>query len=120
MRISDWSSDVCSSDLSRRPSRPALDNQAAEARQAPTVEKPSKLGRQPQRLAEAPLEEQPVLDAARSSAAPEPGFGRTEGRTATLTAESPPTPAENQGTNAPTAGRDLLTPLWGLPSRLPN
>src|SRR3546814_14371304 len=88
MRISDWSSDVCSSDLSRRPSRPALDNQAAEARQAPTVEKPSKLGRQPQRLAEAPLEEQPVLDAARSSAAPEPGFGRPEGRKATLTGES--------------------------------
>src|SRR3546814_7683836 len=92
MRISDWSSDVCSSDLSRRPSRPALDNQAAEARQAPTVEKPSKLGRQPQRLAEAPLEEQPVLDAARSSAAPEPGFGRTEGRKATLPGEyQPPT-----------------------------
>src|SRR3546814_2809075 len=78
--------------LSRRPSRPALDNQAAEARQAPTVEKPSKLGRQPQRLAEAPLEEQPVLDAARSSAAPEPGFGRTEGRKATLPGEyQPPT-----------------------------
>src|SRR3546814_3209939 len=69
--------------LSRRPSRPALDNQAAEARQAPTVEKPSKLGRQPQRLAEAPLEEQPVLDAARSSAAPEPGF-RSEEHTSEL------------------------------------
>src|SRR3546814_103099 len=82
--------------LSRRPSRPALDNQAAEARQAPTVEKPSKLGRQPQRLAEAPLEEQPVLDAARSSAAPEPGFGRTEGRTATLPGEYQPPTVEYQ------------------------
>src|SRR3546814_17265488 len=96
--------------LSRRPSRPALDNQAAEARQAPTVEKPSKLGRQPQRLAEAPLEEQPVLDAARPSAAPDPGFGRTDGRKATLPGEYPPPPVEDTRKSALSASWALLRP----------
>src|SRR3546814_18182654 len=91
--------------LSRRPSRPALDNQAAEARQAPTVEKPSKLGRQPQRLAEAPLEEQPVLDAARSSAAPQPGFGRNTGRNA-------PLPGESQHPTRQSQGQSALSQSW--------
>src|SRR3546814_14020694 len=98
--------------LSRRPSRPALDNQAAEARQAPTVEKPSKLGRQPQRLAEAPLEEQPVLDAARSSAAPETGLGRTEGRKATLPREYQPPPAESHGKQAMSETWAMLRKPW--------
>src|SRR3546814_728229 len=100
MGISDWSSDVCSSDL-------------------PTVEKPSKLGRQPQRLAEAPLEEQPVLDAARSSAAPEPGFGRTEGRKATLPGEYQPPTVEYQGKSALSESWALLRTLWGSRYRLP-
>ncbi|HEY9539895.1 MAG TPA: ABC transporter ATP-binding protein/permease [Kiloniellaceae bacterium] len=60
-----------------------------------------------------------MLDAARSSAAPEPGFGRTEGRKATLPGEYQPPTVEYQGKSALSESWALLRTLWGSRYRLP-